>query len=397
MTIRVGIVATVDLSVRHILLNQLLALRDAGFDVTAISADGPGIADVRAHGIRHVAVPFTRRMDPLGDARAFLALYRLFRRERFTIVHTHFPKSGLFGQIAARWAGVPIVVNTIHGFLFHEHSPALARRAWIWLEWLAARRTHAILSQNKEDVETAVAEGISQRARIEALGNGIDIRRFDRAAIDDARVAAIRLELGLRPEDLVVGFVGRLVREKGIEELLRAASLLRQSFPRLKVVVVGPEDRDKPDAIGPDVAERFGVADIVRFAGYRDADLPEIYSLMDVLALPSHREGFPRTPMEASAMGVPCVATDIRGCRESVRDGVNGLLVPLRDPEALADAIASVLSSPDLAASLSAGGVREARERFDERHIFDKVIRTYERLLAARGIPVPAAAEAKSA
>lgn len=398
MSVRVGVVATVDLSVRHVLLNQLLAIQRAGFDVAAISADGPDIPAVEAAGIRHLVVPFTRRMAPFADLRATWHLYRLCRRERFTIVHTHFPKPGIFGQIAARLAGVPIIVNTLHGFFFHDNSTAGDRRLWVTLERIAARCSSAILSQNSEDVRTAVRERICRRDQITALGNGIDVRRFDRARLDPLRVAALRAELGLDPDEQVVGFVGRLVREKGIDELFEAVAMLRSRIPRLRLVVVGPLDTDKRDAITLDHAARHGIADMTVFAGFRDADLPEIYSLMDVLALPSHREGFPRTPMEASAMGVPCVATDIRGCRESVRDGVNGLLVPVRDPQALADAIARILSSPDLAASLSAAGVREARERFDERLVFDKVISTYTRLLEARGLPAPGpASEAVSA
>lgn len=389
MSIRVGVVATVDLSVRHVLLNQLLALQAAGFDITVISADGPAIPDVEAHGIRHLVVPFTRRMAPAQDLRAFWELYRLFRRERFTIVHTHFPKSGVFGQIAARLAGVPIVINTLHGFMFHEHSPAAARRGWVWLEWFAARESHAVLSQNREDVETAVAEGICRREQIEALGNGIDLERFNPARVDPARQQTLRREFGIGPGDVVVGFVGRLVKEKGIEELFQATALLRRAMPRLRLLIVGPDDPDKPDAVQRDLAAQHGVEDVAIFTGFRHDDLPEIYTLMNAFALPSYREGFPRTLMEASAMGVPCVATDIRGCRESVRDGVNGLIVPVRDAAALADALRKILTSGELAAKLGAGGLQEARARFDERLIFEKVRHTYLRLLAARGIPAP--------
>lgn len=388
MSVRVGVVATVDLSVRHVLLNQLLAIQHAGYDVTAISAGGPDIGPVRAHGIRHLEVPFTRRMAPLDDLRATWHLYRLFRRERFTIVHTHFPKPGIFGQIAARLAGVSIIVNTLHGFFFHDHSPPLARRTWIWLEWMAARCSSAILSQNKEDVATAVREGICRADQIEALGNGIDVRRFTRARLSADRVADLRAGLGLRPDDRVVGFVGRLVREKGIDELFAAVAALRDVIPGLRLLMVGPLDPDKSDAIAEGDAARHGIADITIFTGFRE-DLPELYAQMDVLALPSHREGFPRTPMEASAMGVPCVATDIRGCRESISEGVNGLLVPVRDSEALASALGRVLTTPALAASLSEGGIREARTRFDEQIVFGKVLQTYATLLTAQGVALP--------
>lgn len=337
MTVRVAHVTTIDQSLRYLLLNQLRSIADAGYQVTGISAPGPDVPALETHGIRHIAVPLTRRMTPLADLRALLRLYRVFRRERFTIVHTHTPKPGLLGQLAARLAGTPAVVNTIHGFYFHEHMPPTQRRFYITLERIAARCSDLILSQSSEDLDTAVRLGMCPRERIQLLGNGIDIRRFDRSRIEPAHLARLRQTLGLPPGVPVIGFVGRLVAEKGVIELARAAQQVQSRFGPVALLVVGGVDREKADALTPeDIQVAAGTATCV-FAGVRQ-DMPEMYALMDIFALPSYREGFPRAPMEASAMGVPCVVTDVRGCREAVEHERNGLLTPLRAVDALADA-----------------------------------------------------------
>jgi lipopolysaccharide/colanic/teichoic acid biosynthesis glycosyltransferase len=385
---RVIHVTTVDMSVRHLLLNQVLWLREAGFDVAAASAAGPDLEPVRRAGVLHFAVPFTRRLTPMADLKACFELWRVFRRERFTIVHTHQVKAAVFAQLAARLARVPVVVNTVHGFYFHDNTPALKRRAWILLERVLSRLSSRLLSQNREDIDTAVREGICDRGAIEYIGNGIDVRRFDRAAVDPARLDALRRELGLSSDQQVIGFVGRLVREKGVLELFEAVRLLRSRFPQVRALMIGPVDVDRLDAIRPSTANSYGIGDLTVFTGYRH-DMPELYALMNVCVLPSHREGMPRSPMEAAAMGVPCVATAIRGCREAVRDGETGLLVPVNDPPSLAEAIGRILLDKSLAIRMAARARETACDEFDERLVFERVKAAYDRLLQARAIAAP--------
>ena len=378
---RVAHVTTVDLSLRYLLLNQLERIRDEGYEVVGISADGPDVAEVEAHGIPHFAVPMTRRFTPLADLRALWALARLMRRERFDVVHTHTPKAGLLGQLAARLSGVPVVVNTLHGFYFHEGTKPLPRRFYIWMERIAARCSDSILSQNKEDIRTAIDERIANPGLLKWLGNGIDIERFDRGRLPEASLNALRDEIGLEPEAPVVGFVGRLVEDKGILDLLEAAKVVSEAIPEVQLLIVGPYDEEKPDALRPDVAERYGVAERCHFLGMRH-DMPELYALMDVLVLPSYREGFPRAPMEASAMGVPSVVTDIRGCREAVDPGVNGLLFAAGDSDALSRALIELLRNAERRATMAAAGRAMAEEHFDEQKVFGRVLDEYERLLA---------------
>jgi glycosyltransferase involved in cell wall biosynthesis len=221
--IKIAHITTIDLSLRYLLFNQLQSIKAAGYAVTGISTPGPDVPVLTAAGIPHISAPMKRTLSPLADLKALAHLVRIMRRERFTIVHTHNPKPGLLGQLAARLTGVPFVVNTLHGFYFHDGTKPAIRRFYITLEKLAARCSDVILSQNSEDIQTAVAEGICSPAKIKFLGNGIDLHRFDRRRIEPTALAHRRAEFNLDPTRPVVGFVGRLVAEKGILELLQAA------------------------------------------------------------------------------------------------------------------------------------------------------------------------------
>jgi glycosyltransferase involved in cell wall biosynthesis len=385
MTLRVAHITTVDQSLRYLLLNQMRSIAQAGYEVTGISAPGSDVPVIESMGIRHIAVPLTRRLTPLADLRALVQLYRIFRREQFTIVHTHTPKPGLLGQLAARMAGAPVVVNTIHGFYFHEHMPPAQRRFYIAMERIAARCSDLILSQSREDLDTAIRLGICPRERIQLLGNGIDIQRFDRNRVDPATLAHLRSTLGLPSGVPVIGFVGRLVVEKGILELARAVQQVQSRFGPVTLLIVGGVDREKAGALNhEDIQAAAGTATCI-FAGVRQ-DMPDMYALMDVFALPSYREGFPRAPMEASAMGVPCVVTNVRGCREAVEHERNGLIVPLRDVDALAEALIRLLRDHDRRRAMGDAGRRMAHEQFDERLVFQRVLAAYHRLLHEKGV-----------
>jgi glycosyltransferase involved in cell wall biosynthesis len=377
---RVAHVTTVDLSLRYLLLNQLQRIRDEGYEVFAISADGPDVPVVEAAGIPHFAVPMTRRMTPIADLLCLWELVRIMRRERFDVVHTHTPKAGLLGQLAARLAGVPVVANTLHGFYFHDDTKPMPKRFYVWMERVAAKCSDTILSQNREDMATAVAEHIARPEQMKWLGNGIDLARFDRRRVADSTLEELRGEIGIDPNAPVIGFVGRLVEEKGILDLLQAAKAVIEAIPQAQFLIIGPYDEEKPDALRPEVAERYGVAASCRFVGMRN-DMPELYALMDVLVLPSYREGFPRAPMEASAMEVPAVVTDIRGCREAVDHGENGLLFPAGDAHALAQSLIELLGDDERRAQMGLTGRRIAEDRFDEQKVFDRVLSEYERLL----------------
>lgn len=376
---------TTDISLELLLGPQLRAYRDAGFDVVGVSAPGPFTEQLAADGIRHVPLRnATRAMAPHRDVAALGELVGVFRSLRPTIVHTHNPKPGLYGRLAARAARVPVIVNTVHG-LYATPDDRFAKRAVVYsLERIAATVSHAELLQNPEDVPVLRRLRVPA-AKVQVLGNGVDLTRFDAAAIDPARRAALRCEWGIGPDDVVVGLVGRLVWEKGYREVFEAARRLRSRVPNLRFVIVGPTDFDKSDAItAADVAaaEALGT---VTFLGHRN-DVEELYGAFDCYALASYREGFPRSAMEAAACGLPIVATDIRGCRQVVDHGVNGLLVPARDAAALADAIERLAVDGPQRRAMADAAVVKARAEFDQQRVIDITLATYRRLLAAEGL-----------
>jgi len=377
--IRVAHITATDGSLRYLLVNQLRRIAGEGYHVEGVSSRGPHVPFLEANGIRHVAIRIKRRISPLADLRALFLLVRYFRRERIDIVHTHTPKPGLVGQLAAKIAGVPIVVNTLHGFYFTSDTPRWRRWLLVTLEKIAGRCSDLVLSQNSEDIETAVSEKILPVERIQFLGNGIDLERFSRDKLDLSTLTAMRrkFDLGKGP---VVGFLGRHVREKGLLELFAAMKIVREQIPGVQLLSVGRIDNDRGDAVSPQVAEDFGVGDICHFVGVQQ-DVPHVMALLNVFVLPSHREGFPRSPMEAAAMGVPVIVTDIRGCRATVEDGYNGLLVPVKEPKALGDAIVKLLSDQPLARRLGKNGMAKAAKQFDEQVVFDRVLNAYRLLI----------------
>jgi glycosyltransferase involved in cell wall biosynthesis len=250
------------------------------------------------------------------------------------------------------------------------------------LEWLAAQCSDLELFQSSADFARASRLRMKQLSKMRLIGNGVDLSRFNPEMIDASRIAAVRQSLGIASGRRVVGTVGRLVRDKGYVELFDAAHEVRRRFPDVVFLVVGDRDPDKEDAIGE--AEMRRQPNVV-FAGWRE-DMPEVYALMDVFALPTWREGFPRSPMEAAAMGKPLVLSDIPGCREVAREGVEALFVPPRDPPSLAEAIVSVLADPARGSRMGRAARMRALNQFDEARVAEIVLHSTRTTLARKGV-----------
>jgi glycosyltransferase involved in cell wall biosynthesis len=373
-------VTTADMSLVLLLGPQLRAFAAEGMEVIGVSSPGPFVEQLGEWGISHVPLRHaTRSVAPGHDLLALPELKRLFRRLRPDIVHTHTPKPGLYGRLAARSAAVPGIVNTVHGFYAAPEDP-LGRRSVVYaLERAASLCSDVELFQNPEDLE------VMRRLRVPAdklvlLGNGIDLSRFrPRRSPDEVRQA--RQALGVSASAVVVGTVGRLVWQKGFRELFAAARRIRAIRPEVRFVIVGPEDRAKGDALGDgDIAEAEALGNVV-FTGHRD-DVHNVYSAFDVFVLPSYREGFPRSAMEAAASGLPVIATDIRGCRQVVDHRDTGLLVPVHDADALALAIAELTGDETTRTAMGERGRLKAESSFDDRQVIRTTLAAYERLPA---------------
>jgi len=381
--IKVLQVAAVDLTVKFLLLPLIDGLIKEGFEVHIVCSPGKYSDELKELGYVIHPVKIPRRIAPLSNFVSFLALLRLMHRERYQIVHVHTPVAAALGRLAAKIARIPVVIYTAHGFYFHDLMPWWKRRPILWIEKALGKCcTDFIFTQSAEDRETAVKEKIKLPDKVIWIGNGVDPKRFETPCAE-----GLRSELGLRSNDKVVGFIGRLVREKGVEELFQAVGRVKKVFPETKLLVVGDtleSERDRrATKILRQIMEAEGLVDTVIFAGFRE-DIPELLSLMDVFVLPSHREGMPRTVLEAMAAAKPVIATDIRGCREEVIDGVTGFLIPIRSPEALAEAIIKILSDAELAHKMGQAGRKRVIEEFDEKIIINRQLEIYRRF---RGCP----------
>jgi glycosyltransferase involved in cell wall biosynthesis len=374
------------MSLDLLLKPQLLAFAAAGYDVVGVSAPGPYVADLEAAGIRHVPLASaTRSMDPRRDLAFTRDLYRLFRAERPAVVHLHNPKPGWFGRPAARAARVPVVVNTVHGLYATPDDPWSRRAVVYGLERVAAACSDAELLQSAED--RPVLRRLRVPAdRIQVLGNGIDLGRFGPPT--PAARAEVRAELDLADHEVAVGVVARLVWEKGLREVIAAATALKRSHPAVRWLVVGPLDPEKSDGLTAADLDRVAAESGITFLGER-RDVERFYRALDGYVLASYREGFPRSAMEAAASGLPLVLTDIRGCRQVVDHEVNGLLVPPAKAEPLAAAVARLADDPGLRARFGSASVAKAAAEFDQQRVIDRTLATYRRLLQARGIPTP--------
>lgn len=381
MPIKVAHVCAIPTSIKYLLFDQLKYLEEErGYEVHAISSPGKYQEELIASGVRWHSAQISRSITPCEDIKGILEFAKLARRERFDIVHTHTPKGVMIGQIGAKLAGVPIIGQTIHGFYFIGLEPGLKRKLVRTIESSMCRLSDFVLSQSKDDVDRIKREKICAMDKTSVLGNGIDIRRFTPRTYSLEELALKRTAIGLNPKGPVLGIVGRYVIEKGYRELCEAVRMLAKKHPTLQVLAIGSspgEERSieivRPD-LDPEVGDRFVCL-------YDRDDMEELYRLMDIFVLPSYREGFPRSPMEASATGLPVIATRIRGCWEAVHEGDNGLLVHPRQAQPLADAIELLLNDEVLRKRLGKRGIVHAKERFDQRLVFARVAECYEQLL----------------
>jgi glycosyltransferase involved in cell wall biosynthesis len=358
------------MSLELLLGTELTADVAAGLETYGMSAPGPYVPAVEARGARHVPIPaLTRTWSPSEDARAGVQITTALRELAPDVLHTHNPKTGVLGRFIGRALRIPVVVNTCHGLWTHPAQRRWVRAGVLLTEGLSASVSHAELYQNSEDART-LSRWAGGRQRV--VGNGVDLARF---VPDPAARRAVRAELGIDEDVVLVGGVGRVTAEKGIREFCEAARQLTSN--RARFVWAGPHEDG--------LTERFAFPDEVRHLGTRN-DMPALYNAMDVFVLPSYREGFSRAGMEAAAVGKALVLSDIRGCRDLGRDGVELLLVPAADARALRDSVRRLIDDPGLRSSLAASARQRALMAFDQVRVAEQSIRTYAEVAARRGL-----------
>lgn len=374
--VRIVDIINLSSSADTLLRERVLSLRAKGVDNHILCIDGSCVPALRAAGIPVGTVHLPRGANPFMLVWALAEMVVYLRRVKPDLVHTHCSVPGIVGRLAARIAGVPVVMHTVHGFHFHEGSTPLARAFGVAVEKFVGRFTHVLLSQNRDDIEQAIRYDIVPRERLHYIGNGIALEEFPLTR----RTATS----GRAP---VITCVARFEPVKNHTLLLAAARELAQRGAAFELRLVGGgEGRAGAEAL----CAEWGLSDHVRFLGYRD-DIAALLADSDIAVLTSRKEGIPRAALEAMAVGLPVVATRVIGTREVVRDGDTGVLVELDDAGALADALVRLMSDPALRTSMGTRGREVVEAEFDEAQVVTRLERMYRDSLVRRGIRVPAA------
>ena len=356
-------------------------LRNSGFDVSAISSPGPEQEPLRSEGASIIGVPMNREISPLKDLISLWRLWRTLRRLRPEITNSGNPKAGLLGGLAAVLAGVPCRIYALHGLRL-ETTTGLKRTILTWTETIACKCAHRVICVSPSLRQRAIDLGlVSPEKAIVYTCHGVEIERYAETADNMARADELRRELNLPRKSLVIGFVGRLTRDKGIPELMEAYWELRSEFPELRLLLVG--EFETGDAVPLSVRERIEADPLILRPGLV-ADTSAYYQLMDVLALPTWREGFGLVNIEAQAAGKPVVTTRATGAIDSVQDGKTGILVPVGDASALASAIRSLLRDGAKRQEMGQRGRAWVREEFPRSKIMAELAREYHSLIVER-------------
>jgi glycosyltransferase involved in cell wall biosynthesis len=371
-----------------VLLNA--GLDREGYDCLLVAgSEGANEGSLRdlalSNDLRLAQIPeLGREIAPWSDLVTLVKLYKMMRRERPHIVHTHTAKAGFVGRIAARLAGVPVVLHTFHGHVFHGYFSPAKTRLFLLMERLGARLSTRIITISPRLREEIAQFGVTERRRIMVIPLGFELEAF---ASQPRATGDFRRSLGLPKDAKLVGAIGRLAPIKNIPLLLEAAAIARKQEPSIHVVLVGDgELRQELEAR----AEALGLADAVVFAGWR-RELASVYADLDAVVISSHNEGTPASLIEAMATGCPVLATRVGGVPDLITDGKTGRLVPPGDSEGLAAALVALFREPERTAKMA----DLARERTLERHQATRLVADvdwlYRELLAIEGQPRQAA------
>ena len=386
--IRIARLSTVPFFVLTQLRCQLFAMAEKGAQVTVVTSDGPELLRLKgAPSIELVPLEIQRFIAPWRDLLSLLRLWWFFKNRQITIAHSTTPKAGLLTAIASFIAGVPIRIHTYTGQPWVGMSGIkgwLARRS----DWLIGRLNTCCYADSASQREFLINQLIVKEDRLHVIGagslSGVDLQRFDRDHFSIKERDTLRQSLGIPPDAEIILFVGRITQEKGVRELLDAFSGLKNAGFRAHLILVGPLDLDS-GAGGVIMQDEITSIPDTHFVGY--TEIPEQFmAIADILCLPSYREGFGTVVIEAAAMGLSTVGSNIFGLVDAIVDEETGILVTPCDVMALQEALVRLLSDAMLRTSMGAAARKRVFELFDAKHINNLVIEEYCRHLQFKGI-----------
>ena len=379
---KICIITTIALSLDKLFPDFYPLLIAKNYEVVGICAEGTHIENIRRQGVRVITVPMTREFTPVQDSKCLWMLYKIFKHEKFDIIHYSTPKAALLASVAGRLARCLALIYTLRGLGYTTFSGLKASIAK-FCEKIACRCAHCVIAISSSIKNEAVKEKLLPANRIKVLGAGsskgvnLDQFRLDEKTKNDAK--RIRQDLGINDNDIVVGYVGRFALEKGLVELFEAFENIYRKNHKVYMILVGDQDQRNPlpDKIFATMKKHRNV----RIIPWKE-NVSSYIAAMDIFVLASYREGFGNALIEASAVERPVIATDIVGCRDAVIDGTTGILVEPRNPASLEKALNELIENPSERTRMGRNGKQWVTENFDSNLVWNRLIKLYEWMLS---------------
>lgn len=381
-------ITTVPLSLQKLISGQLPYMRSKGFEPLMISADGPEAkAVVSEQECEHALVPMTRKITPIQDLKALWQFYKLCKKHKPEIVHSHTPKAGIIGMLGGMLAGVPVRLHTVAGLPLME-TTGVTRQILDVVEKLTYACATKVYPNSTVLKDFILQSGFCSPEKVTVIGNGssngINTQFFSAEALEQSQVQQLRQELGIQPDDFVFLFIGRLVKDKGVRELVSAFKALQTRHRHVKLLLVGPLEQDL-DPLPSETLQEIELNASILSIGYQNEVRPYL-ALSHALAFPSYREGFPNVPMQAGCFELPSIVTDINGCNEIIVQGENGLIIPPKNEQKLLEAMDRLLTDNVLYLHLKANARRMIVERYDQQHFWELLYQEYQEHLQKKGL-----------
>ncbi len=371
-------ITTVPISLKYLIKGQMLFMSKNGFEVTMISADGKEIKDVvKNEKCKHIIFPLTRKITPLQDLKATYKLYKFFKKEKPKIVHTHTPKAGIVGMLAAYVAKVPNRLHTVAGLPLLE-ATGIKRKILNFVEKITYRCATKVYpnSYGLKDIilENKFIKPNKLKVIANGSSNGIDTAYFNPNLFSEEEKKTLKKSLKIEKDDFVFIFVGRIVGDKGINELVNAFNKLSAENKKVKLLLVGPFEDDL-DPLKEKTKEIINTNTQIIWAGYQN-DVRLYFAIANTLVFPSYREGFPNVVMQAGAMGLPSIVSNINGCNEIIENNKNGLIIPVKNQEAIYKAIKEMLLNNYMKESAR----KMITDRYEQRVVWQALLSEYKSL-----------------